>query len=80
MAQERSLPVHVTMNPFDKMLVWLRKEIPAYLDKCGSAPAFASRFNKDCASFYWYQAAVEMAILKWPSHRKELEKLRANST
>jgi hypothetical protein len=66
------------MNHFDRTLDWLRRGIPSYLDECASPKNFIKRFNMDCASFYWYQFAVEAAILRWPAHRKELEKLRKN--
>lgn len=64
------------MTSHDKPLYWLRHEIPSYLDKKGSAEIFIKDFNKDCASYYWYQLAIELAIARWPDQEDKLKKLR----
>ena len=66
-------------NNYDHVLYWLRVEIPAYLDKLGNADAFIERYNMDCASYYWYQTAVEVAILRWPDAKRRLKKLRRSA-
>jgi hypothetical protein len=65
-----------TPNDYDRVLYWLRVEIPVFLDKISGPDIFIKDFGGVCASHYWKQIAIEMAIQKWPAHKEKLLKLR----
>lgn len=65
-----------TPNDYDRVLYWLRVEIPAFLDRIGGPDIFIKDFLGVCASYYWKQISIEMAIQKWPSHKEKLLELR----
>ena len=69
----------VNMTEYERVLYWIRTEIPTYLDKCGSAQEFETEFHGVCASYYWKQIAIEMAILRWPEATMALMDLRGNN-